>query len=294
MALEIFNLAGPLVNESLEKGDELISSKSVPDNITYTYMTVSSVTQNETKPTPITTEPGNTNSSYVNNQFAAVSRITSSISLPLPKNIPYSFNQDWSQEEISSFGATASMLGSGPSAQEALQFGGDAARNMMLDKFNAFGMKALTQKKYGVAVSPFKEVFYNGVQFRTFTFSWEFAPQNAKEAEDLERLIYNLELASHPDLINGAASSYMVPDVFNIDFKGTNIPALKNLALTSLSVEYESLGPKVLANKHMAYTDISLSFIELYPLTKEDIRQSRGGKYVAEREAAWAQVPTGE
>lgn len=280
MSIRIYDLGGALVSEEQELGTQVIRGEPVPGNVAYTYITVKSTRHNDTKAKAITNDGASVPAEDVGtgNKFSATSRLTSSIALPLPRNIPFSWSNDWSQQETGFLEqAIAGALGGQfSSIVDGGDAGLDAAKNKALDLAHIIGLRKYVQQNVGAVANPFKEIFYNGVQFRTFNFSWEFAPQNAKESKTLEDLIYYLELSSHPELVGGDTSAYYIPDVFNVEFKGTNIPKLQTLALTNMNVEYAPFGPKILKDKNAAFVNIDLQFIELYPLTKEDIRKSRG------------------
>lgn len=288
MAVEVFDLSGSLVSQELESTNGTISGTKVPENIGYTYITVTRNRLNGVLGSTSSTQAITTDAPTVEeqatgkaNRFSAVSRLTTSIALPLPRNIPFSWNNDWSQEDITVFGMAGAAAGNEVSSvADAATYGSEAAKAIGLDVLNTFAMKKRTQKGAGVFNPPFREVFYSGVAFRTFSFSWEFAPQNEKESEQLDRLLYYLELSSHPEAIGETSvSTFYLPESFNLEFKGTTIPPLKTLALTGMNVEYAQFGPKFMKDKTPAFVSLDLTFLEMYPLTKDDIRKSRGNKY---------------
>jgi hypothetical protein len=282
MALQVFDLSSTITSDDENNSNSsTISGTKVPDNITYTQITVKNTRHNDTKSSTITsagtTVPVEDTSG--GNKFSAVSRLTSSIALPLPRNIPFSWSNDWSQQETGFLEQAIARVNNGDisSVADAGRSFGDAAKNKLIDIAPTLGLRKLMQKNVGAVSNPFKEIYYNGVSFRTFTFSWEFAPRNSTESKTLENLIYYLELSSHPELSGGDLSSYFIPDSFELQFVGTRIPKLQTLVLTNMNVDYAPYGPKILKDQNMAFTNLDLTFLELYPLTKEDIRKSRSG-----------------
>lgn len=279
MALELIDLTNN--QSSLEDASsEYFSGKEVEGNVTYTQITVHSVRNNEERSAVITSSSSvPIENLSAGNKFSATTRLSASIALPLPKNLPYSFNHDWSQDETGFIERTISSIASnGISVEEAMRETGNLAKNIGVRMANEMGMRKFLQKNLGVSGNPFKEMFYNGVGFRTFSFSWEFAPKSKREADSIDKLIGQLEIASHPEFTDGEGSAWNIPDTFEIEFKGTNLPKLTVLALTSMNVDYGQYGPKFMSDGSPAFVSLDLSFTEMIPLTKKNIRESRAGR----------------
>lgn len=288
MALEVIDLTEANYSNN-PSSSEYISGKEVKGNIAYTQITVVSTRNNggytsldiDTRRETITSGGSSVpiESSSGSSKLSATTRLTSSIALPLPKSLPYSFSHDWSQEETGFLERIVSNVASrGMSVEEAMREGGNLATNTVIKASNLLGFRRFNQKNLGISGNPFKEMFYAGSGFRTFSFSWEFAPKSKKEADALDKLIGQLEIASHPEFTNEEGSAWNIPDTFEIEFRGTNLPKITPLALTSMNIDYGQYGPKFMSDGSAAFVTMDLSFTEMIPLTKKNIRESRNGR----------------
>lgn len=290
---QVYDLTTSFNTEDVKGGTSSIRGEEAPGTVAYTWITVKSTAKNfavapESKSitnAPFTNAPA-TGFNEAGSAFSATSRLTSSIALPLPKNLPYAWQNDWSESETGITEQLVSQVASGSTFSDVASSAASGIKNQILQAVNSSYLQKMLQKNAGVAPNPFKEMYYNGVAFRQFQFSWDFAPQNQQEAETLERLIFDLELASHPELTDHNAetntTSFLIPDVFDIVFVGTRTPRIQTAALTNMTVEYAQNGPKFFADGHAAFVDLTLSFTELIPLTRREIQESarinRGGR----------------
>ena len=88
----------------------------------------------------------------------------------------------------------------------------------------------------------FKEQFFRGINFRTFTFNWTFNPKNAKEHRDVQEIIKTFRFYAAPSISPGNAF-WLFPAFFQIQFftgknEITSIPKILPCALTEVSVDY--------------------------------------------------------
>lgn len=298
--MDVFDLTNGL--SSLEEtGNEHFSAKEVSPNATWTQITVKRLRNNgpvayaqklfygidPLQKKEITSSPGSipVEDTSSSSKLSATSRLTASIALPLPKGLAFDSSNDWSEDTTNIFNQVINKLGSRDitSLSDAGNVAIDAARNFGAKMANLSGFRLLYEKQGGRAANPFKEVFYGGVRFRSFTFAWDLAPKSEAEARTIERLIYQLELASHPEYVGETdVSEFWIPDSFEIEFKGTNVPKLKPLVLTNLSVDYSQYGPKFMSDGSPAFVTLSCQFMEIDIRTKKDIREAYAGRNLPE------------
>ena len=96
------------------------------------------------------------------------------------------------------------------------------------------------------AANPQKEKFYTAPNFRSHSFSWEFAPHDAGEAQALDEIIKFLTKQSYPE--RDGATRFIYPSEFKIthvvntggEFEGFNKYA--KTVLTDISVNYSGAG----------------------------------------------------
>lgn len=220
--------------------------------------------------------------------YSVTTQLQSSIGLPLPNGLDYNYRQDWSEDtvELSEQIVNAFVNRTGSSGQilddYKLSLPGYSNISDMVNRklINAVSNNwgKLAARKAGIASNPYKELFYNGTTFRTFSWSWDFAPINEKQSQEIEQFIHELEQASLPEYWGEQAGSpFKLPDTFEIEFVNTKLPKLKGLALTSIDKKYDNsgAGPKFFSNGHPSFISLSLSFIEITLITKKEHEELR-------------------
>jgi len=300
--MEVFDLTGAITTQEETKSDHF-SATEVPGNVTWTQINVIQVRNNTmngptglpgmeqiviptSKNKTITSTPGAipTDSTGSDSKLSATTRLTSSIALPLPTNLVYSSSNDWSEEETNFLEKTLGKVANGgiQSVADATGNIADFAKNKLINMASMTAFKKYAQNS-GFAGNPYKEVYYGGIRFRTFAWHWELAPKSAAEAKTIERLLFSLELASHPEFLGETDSSaFWIPDSFEVEFKGTNLPKLQRLVLTSMNVDYSQYGPKFIANGNPAFITLDLNFMEVDIRTKKEVREAYEGRNLPE------------
>lgn len=219
-----------------------------------------------------------------NSALSSTSRLTASIALPLPKNLTYGSSNDWSEESSGFIEKFIGGFGKPSSEADLEETGKSYLANRLLNVVSDSSFRRYAQN-VGIGSNPYKEVFYGGVRFRTFQFNWELAPKSEAEAKTIERLLFQLELASHPEYMGKTDSSmFWIPDSFEIEFKGTNLPKLQRMVLTGMNIDYTQYGPRFIKDGYPAFIGVDLSFMEVTLRTKEEVRKSYEGRNVQEIE----------
>jgi hypothetical protein len=156
------------------------------------------------------------------------------IMLYVPDGISSAMSVDYESKGKSALGITANAaiesLLSGGSAMDALNAGGTAAKGVA-NKF--FGEFANTlsgdqfNRKRNLAVNPMKEQFFNGVNYRSFEFVYEFWPKSQDEADMVNEIIYTFRSAMLPSTTSpmfdkdGQLENYFnYPNKFTAEFEG--------------------------------------------------------------------------
>jgi len=132
-------------------------------------------------------------------------------------------------------------------------------------------------KVAGLATNPKKEQIFKGVDFRTFSFEYTFAPRTANESEQVAAIIKLFKLHMHPEFNDAGGYLFMYPSEFDIvyyqgDSENLNLPRHTSCVLTDCNVNYTP------NNQFTTFTDgmatqiqLSLTFKELAILTKDQI-----------------------
>ena len=149
------------------------------------------------------------------------------------------------------------------------------------------GIGAALQRKSGYGVAPMQEMIFEGIDFRTFEYSFTFNPRNREEAQDVKKIIDTFTYHMLPEKVGyGAALAYRVPSEFTIRYmyRGHDNNYLNHLtycALDNLKVDYGG------DEKYVTYrpddtgappvtTKITLSFQELELVDKRRIQAVEG------------------
>lgn len=256
-----------------------ITSNQIETKIPFTQITVitnafggtgASATKTDTKISSQSLQITKANSP----QNTVSASVLLSIGLPLPNELTYSYKNDWSDESTSIAGNILSQFtGSGVDFSNLKDLASNAAIRA--------GSETIARKKIkdsGLAANPLKEMFYSGVEFRTFDWTWEFAPVNEQESKYVQDLIKKLVYHSHPDYRSGPTSPFLMPDTFEVEFVNTKLPKIKQLALVSVSPNYANSGngAKFFSDGSPAFVSLALSFLEISLLTKDELDKLEG------------------
>jgi hypothetical protein len=130
--------------------------------------------------------------------------------------------------------------------------------------------------------NPRREMMFRDVGIRTHSFSFDFAPDNDKEAQTVLDIIRMLRYHAYPGLQDGGGHFFTFPAEFDITFYtiteegmvlvNDNLPKMPRLGLQSISVDYSSAGDyKTFVDAKPAFIRVDLQFQEMEQLTNEHI-----------------------
>ena len=133
-----------------------------------------------------------------------------------------------------------------------------------------------TLKRFGTAINPRNEAFYNTPTQRTFSYTFDFWPRNQDEAQAVENIISIFKYNSAPGLTEGAGL-FVTPNYFKINYmhhNGIN-PHLHRIGAcfcTDVSVDYSPDGQfTTFESGQPVHTRLTVSFLEDRIITKRDI-----------------------
>ena len=220
-------------------------------------------------------------------------RLKNVIALHVPNQLSIRYGAGWSEEET--FGLQAILQG-GEVAAKALQEAGKAlgnkngessagtalangakgissiVANIALTKGpNAGAMSALT----GLAPNPMKEQVFKGIDFRTFTMEYQFAPRSRDESDNVNRIIKAFKYHMHPEYKDTNNFLFLYPSEFDIEYyhngeENMNIHRHTSCVLTEFNVNYTPNGNfSTFSEGRPTQINVSMTFKELTILTKE-------------------------
>jgi len=238
--------------------------------------------------------------------------IIRSIFLPIPQNIEDSNAVGWGEDSLNSLaaygvGASADVIKSGNFVggvidmikNGATTLGDLATSGQAQDLTTTFfasqaanllgantSFEGLLARSSGQILNPNKELLFNGVNLRSFNFSFNLAPRGQKEAQNIKEIIRTLKINMNPRKSSGTGSSgngveglfLKSPNVFEITYMTGNGPhkflnRFITAALVNMNVNYTGSGTYMTygdADKTPVHMTLNLSFQELNPIYAED------------------------
>lgn len=224
-------------------------------------------------------------------------RLVSAIALHIPNNLTTRYSVQY--EEASTYGfqamaqvargmgeaggslmqafANGNTEGLGGRLMDALRTSqaGNSLTGAILQSDSGRAISALT----GVAANPKKEQVFSQVDFRTFTFDYQFYPRSETEANNVLEIIKTFKTHMHPEFKAGTDFLYIYPAEFDIAYytggsQNVAIHRHASCVLTEMNINYSPQGQfTTFANGVPTQINISLTFRELVPMTKETLAQ---------------------
>lgn len=128
--------------------------------------------------------------------------------------------------------------------------------------------------------NPYTEVIFNGVQNRSFSFTFKMTPKNKQEQELIQSIVKEFQFHAAPEMRYSEQNNYMTfPSEVDIQFmhRGAENPYLfkvSTCAITNVSVNHSPEGQFVSHSDGAPFTtELDLTFTELETLTKERIKE---------------------
>ena len=133
-----------------------------------------------------------------------------------------------------------------------------------------------TLKRFGTAINPRNEAFYNTPAQRTFSYTFDFWPRNQDEAQAVENIITIFKYNSAPGLTEGAGL-FVTPNYFKINYmynngKNPHLHKIGACFCTDVSVDYSPDGQfTTFESGQPVHTRLTVSFLEDRIITKRDV-----------------------
>jgi hypothetical protein len=223
-------------------------------------------------------------------------RLKTAVALHIPNQLSVRYATMWGEADTATAQALMSAGASGVNAVGEAFAGNAAAAKKNLTDMGATGAEAgfanLMNKvpgkdalsgAMGLASNPKKEQTFQGVDFRKFTFDYQFYPRNEQEAQNVLNIIHQFKLHMHPEFKSELNYVWIYPSEFDIIYytggtENLNLHKHTSCILESMSVNYTPNGNfSVFANGMPTQINISLDFKELQLASKETIGLTPGG-----------------
>ena len=130
-----------------------------------------------------------------------------------------------------------------------------------------------------VGLNPFKEVLFQTVDFRSFTFKYRFLPKNQKEADTVKQIIDTFKYHMHPELSKNKLF-FIYPSEFQISYVYQNkeneyFHRFKPCVLESLDVTYGGEQYSSFTDGKPTEVNLSMLFRETEILTKQQVSHNK-------------------
>jgi hypothetical protein len=211
-------------------------------------------------------------------------RLEAAIALHMPNQLTIRYAANWEAEDTDIFSMVSE---GGESIVNAFNSMGDGQGFSDLGEklggiAGAIGLKGVpkaVQGLTGLAPNPRKEQFFNGVDFRTFTFQYQFYPKSAEEARNVQNIIYLFKLHMLPEFKDSGNFLYIYPSEFDIAYyhnheENLNIHRHTSCVLTGMDVQYTPNGQfTTFEDGTPTQINVDLTFKELALVTKETVQE---------------------
>jgi hypothetical protein len=139
----------------------------------------------------------------------------------------------------------------------------------------------LAQAQAGVIRNPHITSLFDGVQLKTFQFTWRLSPKSEPEAKKMNQMINYIKQFMHPAILkNSGGFALEYPYIARLQFEGLPsevTPTVGDSFITSMGIESSTGGGAVMyRDGQPVHVDIQLSFQEINIRTREDFGGSEG------------------
>lgn len=234
------------------------------------------------------------------------SKLVKKIYLPIPTNIMDTNSVGWGEDSINNFAAYGVEKIIDAMNLENLKNVGNIGKDIVSDLYDNgadlrsmvnpfFASRAinlipgvqttfagLMARNSGKIINPNKELLFNGVSLRSFSFTFDLAPREVNEAKEIKQIIHCLKKNMAPDnSASGTINLFLqTPNVFILNYKTGNknhgfLNKFKVAALKNMSVNYSGSGSYMTYNdsdKTPVHVQMNLQFQELVPIYNSDYK----------------------
>ncbi len=211
---------------------------------------------------------------------------TTTIDLYMPAQIQSSYQSNWKNTELGLAGkAIDAASGLWNSSTPIADIGNYLAENAgqsagrtlagMAQAITPLNAKDAVEIFTSTTENPYMEVMFDGVQNRTFNFTFKFIPRNEREQETIRNIVREFVFHRAPEFKSDQNNVYMLfPSEFDIEFihrdkQNPWLFKISTCALTNVSVNHAPDGQYASHGDGSPFsTELSLSFTELEVLTK--------------------------
>ena len=213
-------------------------------------------------------------------------RISDVIALHLEEKPSVKYSANYSNKDLGTLAGILGQTGGGDlsdSIQKASQMGGEIGSAAILGLaklpsiFGGADIKSVIGAGAKVALNPFREVLFEAIDFRTFSFRYRLMPKSKNETQRIQDIINLFKFHMHPELSKNRLF-FVYPAEFQINYFFDNkvnnyFHKFAPCVLTDLQVDYGGEQFSSFKDGAPSEVNLSLTFRETEILTKEKIIQ---------------------
>ena len=237
--------------------------------------------------------------------------ILGNVFLPIPESVTDSNGVTWGENSLNGLAAAGLGIAMGGITADSVgkamntmgEKTGTAINSLVSDKgsvsainsifasaaVNALGGNVepgdILSRQSGAVLNPNMELLFGGVQLRTFSFDFDFAPRDREESEVIKKIIRSFKIsmnAKQQSEGEGNGLFIKAPDVFQLTYKtGSDdhlfLHRFKPMAMLNMAVNYTGAGTyATYDNTSPVHMKLNLTFQELNPIYSEDYESEEG------------------
>jgi hypothetical protein len=207
-------------------------------------------------------------------------RLKTAIALHVPNQLSVRYGMQWSTEDSYNLQAVSDGI------LNALNNEGAKNKMTAVGKGGAEALAGIalqkapqgTSAKLGIAANPKQEQTFKGVDYRKFTFDYQFFPRSANEARNVLAIIEQFKIHMHPEFKSGNNYLYIYPSEFDITYYSRHVENQKihrhtSCVLEEMNVNYTPNGSfNTFADGMPTQINLTLGFKELMLLSRETVQ----------------------
>ena len=211
-------------------------------------------------------------------------RILESITLYVPNSLNVRYGMNYDVQDMLGMSALANVgediakfQGRQGTAANAVGGAGSALAAGVLNNTGQLG--GFMSAASGLAGNPKKEQVFKGVDFRKFSFDYQFYPRSEKEAENVLKIIQQFKYHMHPEFLDNNNFVYVYPSEFDVVYykdgaENRTIHRHTACVLEEMNVNYTPNGAfTTFANGMPTQINVTMQFRELALLTKDRVEE---------------------
>jgi hypothetical protein len=217
-------------------------------------------------------------------QMEAIFKRFKTILLPIPRDLKESFELNVDGKPQGGMGGVADL------GVDLLRGAGDKVSGTEFAIAYSFMTQALEQgtaeilgQSLGAVPNPHLQAIFSGIELRTHTFQWTFAPRNPTESLRLKQIITEIKKNSLPAYSTTGTAALQYPPMVNIRLmpwaaRGEDLIIYKKCLVKSVSVNYAPSGlPSFFQGTDLpTMIQVEIQFLETEIQTAKDYGLQKG------------------